>query len=461
MKLAAFLSLSLMLLASANADKLADVPAKRVVRPSVIVPGTPPNLNASVTIRYGSDKPKVILFLMPGYLGGAGSFDRLARQIVALDPSIAVWAVDRRANLLEPQGTVARANPDMLAKMVQEGLPVLPPSKVAFMSDWGLDVTLKDWRTVIQEAQKLTPNVYLGGHSLGAALTGLYAAYDFAGKRGYNDVKGLVMLDGYPGLLSGNPVTRREYDTGASNAIGPIPGLNTLKSNPYVNEFYYGPSLASKADAQARLATLYPDAAAPKSSFIAWPATNLAAAVSTISQRYATIPFLAITAGRATNVGEKASILPRLIGGKDTQQMTGPLDKTKLIGWEKDAATLTDPNDFAKRFWTPLSDAIEWYFPQRLMLDVAAARTDTRGTIYEKELPVWYNAAVTLPVLGISGENGVTKEADFQRYAAAHLDDLTTHTFMGAAHLDMTFAQDDQVARWIVAWLEQNDKDSG
>lgn len=439
--------------APAAAQNLDAVPAKRVVRPSVVVPGTPPNLNASITIRYGSAKPKTILLLMPGYLGGAGSFDRLARQIVNLDPTVAVWAVDRRSNLLEPQGTIGRASPTQLAQIVQNGLPVLPPEKVAYMSEWGLDVTLKDWRVVIQEALKITPNVYLGGHSLGAALSGLYAAYDFNGVRGYTGLRGLVMLDGYPGLLSDQAIPLSDYENGTANTIGTLPGLKNIKNNPYVNEFFYGPALASKADAQARLAAQFPDAQAPQSSFIAWPATNLAAAVSTITQRYATIPFLAITAGRATNVGEKASILPRLIGGKDTQQMTGPLDKTKLIGWETDANTLTDPRDFAKRFWTPLSDAIEWYFPQRLVLDVAAARLNTRDTPYEKTLPVWYTAAIKLPILGITAENGVAKPQDFQRYAISHPQNVTTQTLKGAAHLDMTFAKSDQVARWIVDWL--------
>ena len=41
--------------------------------------------------------------------------------------------------------------------------------------------------------------VILGGHSLGASLTAAYAAWDFNGKPGYQDVDGLVLIDG--GLL--------------------------------------------------------------------------------------------------------------------------------------------------------------------------------------------------------------------------------------------------------------------
>ncbi|RJF73260.1 alpha/beta fold hydrolase [Deinococcus cavernae] len=432
------------------------VPVQRVLRPGLSVAGTPANLNVSITLRYGSKTPGTVLLLMPGYLGGAGSFDRLARQIVALDPKVAVWAVDRRSNLLEPQNRVRFASRAQLETLAREGLPVLPAEKVAYMKDWGLNVTLNDWRAAVQEARKLTPRVFIGGHSLGAALSGLYAAYDFGGQRGYNDVRGLVMLDGYPGLLSGNAVSPQEYQQGANNMIGPIPGTDNLASAPYVNTFFYGPQLASRAAAQARLAAQYPQAPAPPDAFLKWPATNLAAAMTTISQRYTFVPFLALTTGRATNVRETPNPLPRFLGGQDSQRIEGPQDPEKLIGWQGDAQSLTDAQDFARRFWLPLSDATEWYFPQKLALDVAAARLSTTGTPYEQTLPVLYNAAVTLPLLGISAQNGVTTDQDFQQYAEGHIKDLTLHTLPGAAHLDMTYAKSDQVARWITEWLAKH-----
>ena len=99
---------------------------------------------------------------MPGYLGGAGSFDRLARQIVALDPGVAVWAVDRRSNLLEPQAKLARADPATLARIVQRSA-----SNVAFMKDRGPDATLRDWRMAVLEARQLTPNVFPPRRALG------------------------------------------------------------------------------------------------------------------------------------------------------------------------------------------------------------------------------------------------------------------------------------------------------
>ena len=55
----------------------------------------------------GKDAPKparAILLLMPGFLGGAGSFDSLARAIVrrsTAEAPLEAWALDRRSNLLE------------------------------------------------------------------------------------------------------------------------------------------------------------------------------------------------------------------------------------------------------------------------------------------------------------------------------------------------------------------------
>ena len=60
---------------------------------------------------------------------------------------------------------------------------------------------------------------------------------------------------------------------------------------------------------------------------------------------------------------------------------------------------------------------------------------------------------LTLPVLGIAAEQGVTTEAQFRAYAAGTRAPLTVHTLKGAAHLDVTTASGDQVARWIIDWL--------
>lgn len=444
-----------------SAAALAGVSAVRVVRPGVVVPGTPPELNASITVRYGPAKPRTVLLLMPGFLGGAGSFDRLARQIVALGPDTAVWAVDRRSNLLEPQAEIAAAGPARLAQIVRDGLPARPRSSVAFMRDWGLDVTLRDWRVAVREARALTPDVFIGGHSMGGSLTGLYAAYDFGGPagdaapadggRGSDDVRGLVMLDGAPGLLSNQPLTPQNYADGTGGVLGPLTGLKKLPENPYVDAVYFGPRLASRAAAQARLAAAQPGALAPAGGLVGYPATNLAAAMVQLEQRYALLPFLTLNTGRASNALEGDNLIAAVLGGQDSRWVAGPQDRSRPVGWQADPAAPTDPQDFAGRFWTPLGDFSEWYFPNRLTLDLAAVRQGTRGTVFEQDLRVWHRAE--LPALGIVAQRGVSTVAEYRQYAALTGADMTVKTFQGAAHLDITAARSDQVARWILEWM--------
>ncbi|MBZ9714311.1 alpha/beta fold hydrolase [Deinococcus multiflagellatus] len=440
-------------LAAPTEAQLNAVPATRVVMGGAVVPGTPANLNASITVRYGSAKPRAVLLLMPGFLGGAGSFDRLARQIVALNPTVAVWAVDRRSNLLEDHTSILKAGPAALAGLVKDGLPVRTPDSLPYLKDWGLDTTLKDWRVAVQAARALTPNVFLGGHSMGGTLSGLYAAYDFAGVPGARDVRGLVMLDGLPGLMSGQPLTADAYRKGASNPIGPLPGLDGLARAPYVDAVFFSPRLASRGAAQARLAQLDPSGRAPAGGLVPFPATNMAAAMTQLDQRYALIPFMAIKTGQATNATEATNLPTLALGGRDSHWIAGAKDPRQPVGWQADPAAPTDAADFVRRYITPLSDYAEWYFPQRLTLDLAAARTGTRGTPFEKTLPVWHMNTLKLPVLGIAAEQGVTTEAQYRTFAAGTQAQLTTFTLNGAAHLDIVSARGDQVARWIGAWM--------
>ncbi|GGL04254.1 alpha/beta fold hydrolase [Deinococcus radiotolerans] len=430
------------------------VPATRVARSGVTVPGTPAALNTSVTVRYGPSRPAAVLLLMPGYLGGAGSFDRLARQLVHLDPTLAVWAVDRRSNLLEDHAPLLSGNATQLAQVVQRGLPTRDPATLTYMKDWGLDTTLRDWRAAVLEARTLTPNVFIGGHSMGGTLTGLYATYDFGGVRGERDVQGLIMLDGLPGLMSGKPLSLDQYEKGGgTNPIGSLPGLQQLNRAPFVSAPYFSPDLATRAAAQARLAALQPDARAPQGGFASFPATNLAAAMTRLDRRYALLPFMAISAGRATNATDAPFLPSQALGGQDTRWITGATDPARPVGWASDPTQLTDALDFVQRYLTPLTDYTEWYFPNRLTLDLAAARTDTTGTPFERSLPVRSAQTLSLPVLGIAAEQGVTTAEQFRAYAAGTRAKLTTYTLKGAAHLDVTTASSDQVARRIVTWL--------
>ncbi|MBB6098908.1 hypothetical protein HNR42_002343 [Deinobacterium chartae] len=446
---------------------LARVEAQRVERPGWTVPGTPPELNRSVTVRYrspGRATPRAIAVLMPGFLGGAGSLDRLARQIVVLDPGVQVWAVDRRANLLEPQQTLQAAagrTSAELQRLVREGIPPRAANELVYMSAWGLDVTLRDWRTAVLEARRLTPNVYLGGHSLGGVLTGLYAAYDFDGTPGYRDVRGLMMFDGVPGGTSGLPsVDERGYLEGFNTALGRSPGLNDLeqgRASPFVDVPVFSPLLASRAAAGALLAARDPNGISP-GGLVPYPATNLAAALVQLDRHYAPLDAFAVTTGQAVGAQESLSLPAIVINGWNgkglsVRSIEGPQAGVFAVGWQPDPQAPTDALDFVRRFWLPTGDYLEWYFPSRLILDITATPLSTRGSPLENRLKVWHTAQVNLPLLGVAAEDGITSEASYQTYAAQTRTRLETHTLEGYAHLDVVAARSDRLARWVVAFL--------
>jgi pimeloyl-ACP methyl ester carboxylesterase len=70
------------------------------------------------------------------------------------------------------------------------------PATLGFAADWGLRVQLEDVRRVVRLARRGGRRVVLGGHSLGASVAVAYASWDFAGRPGYKDLAGVVLIDG-------------------------------------------------------------------------------------------------------------------------------------------------------------------------------------------------------------------------------------------------------------------------
>ncbi|CAN5847154.1 hypothetical protein BH24DEI2_BH24DEI2_18760 [soil metagenome] len=84
-----------------------EVATDYVTVPGYAEPHTPDVYNRSYYLRYYRaedrvrDTPSTVLILVPGIFGGATSMDELARQLVASTPGLEVWALDRRANVIE------------------------------------------------------------------------------------------------------------------------------------------------------------------------------------------------------------------------------------------------------------------------------------------------------------------------------------------------------------------------
>lgn len=213
--------------------------------------------------------PDTILVLIPGFLGGATTFDPLARDLVSAGGGrIEVWAVDRRPNQLEDRlgalhalAGAQQGDPDAIFEGAQfyfpdtdggiEGVfpepgddfdlnldgdfdPQLPlqdafgalrgpivfeQDDVRFAAHWGIDTYMRDWKILVERARRMVHKkgrVLFGGHSQGTSWASIFAAYDFdpgpGVEAGYQLVDGLILLEG-GGVRppAGTPPTRSEY----------------------------------------------------------------------------------------------------------------------------------------------------------------------------------------------------------------------------------------------------------
>ena len=160
--------------------------------------------------KIGPSRVDTVLVLMPGFQGGAGDFVLVGRDLVQRVDGLQVWAVDRRSQPLEDTKVFddARAGRvsaqqafDYYLGWLADGT-ITPhfeaPSDadLGFAREWGLTTALEDVRRVVLSARRQGKRVILGGHSLGASLTTIYAAWDFGGRPGHRDVDGLVLIDG-------------------------------------------------------------------------------------------------------------------------------------------------------------------------------------------------------------------------------------------------------------------------
>jgi len=140
-----------------------------------------------------------VVVAMPGFLGGAASFDQLARHVVTRASTrrrrVEFWALDRRANCLEDhhgvRAAAAARDPNLAVRYYFHGQQVggrrfagfHSSEQVPFLDGFGLERTVRDWRTVltreIPSPSARRRKLACGGHSLGGPLTAAFAAWDF------------------------------------------------------------------------------------------------------------------------------------------------------------------------------------------------------------------------------------------------------------------------------------------
>ena len=455
-----------------NPALLETVRVERQVIAGFNEPHTPAELNKAIYLRFfwaETTQPRAIVVLMPGIFGGATNFDRMARTIISQDKTLEVWAIDRRSNLLEDHSRLLEswnAKDPLIAwrSFVRDagkpgGFTARPASELGFMGYWGLETHLGDLRNVILQARARAPKVLLGGHSLGSVLVTMYAGWDFAGESGSSSIDGLILLDGAAGNTLAADITQADYENGFDSGFAKTAGSRALESGqalPYFDALGISPTGLAKLSSAALLARFDPNGDSP-GGFVPYPASNLAAGLlgnAGGDNDYSPIPAFSLSAGHAR--GETAlNLFAVLISGWkgfSVGTITGPLPGSSRVEWVAGGPgeqEFTDPIDFANRFWSPLADYQEWYFPSRLTLDLAAVRLEAPVWAQAK-MPLRHLGNLKLPILTAIGGRGVVTEANaFSKLEAKLGLKLEPKIAAGLTHLDVLAATANPIAGWI------------
>jgi len=318
--------------------------------------------------KIGPASARTVLVLVPGTSGGAGDFTLVGRDLARRLPGVQVWALDRRTQALEDtsvfrEGLAGRRTLQQVFDYylgwladpsISPRFRPIDPARFGFARSWGLRVQLEDLRRVVQSARRQGRRVILGGHSLGASVTAAYATWDFAGRPGYRDIDGMVLIDG--GLLG-------TFDT--DTAPGFRRQLAELRrGSPFAD--LLGVGLPWAAGVFAQVGGLY--------------ALREPAAVSPL-QDFALLPPAFRPPVRVTNRG---------MFGYAFDQTTSPeaLDLISVRagalgpGGDWQDGEVTPVARLAELFAQEPVNAIEWYFPRRLTIDVdGASALAARGEI--------------------------------------------------------------------------------
>lgn len=323
------------------------------------------------------------LILVPGFLGGATSFEALARRLVLAAPGWEVWAWDRRANGLEDRKGFS--TPDPWAYYQKYQMP-----EVAFLKDWGLRVHLEDLERVVDQARARGP-VVLAGHSLGASLASLFALYR------PEKISGLILLDGSPSLPR---TSEQQYRQGSSTPFGYTAGLDGLlagQADPYISALGLNPVGLAQAEAQAFMAAQNPQADAP-AGWAKWPGSRMAAALSRIDDRYQPVAIFSVSVGRA--IARESLNLIGLVLGSLAYTVRAPIGKR--VEWA-DTGEPSDPLEFLELYAHPETGFSEWFFPYRLSLDMSA---------WDIAMPELKPRAVPYTVLALGAGRGLLPKAE-------------------------------------------------
>jgi pimeloyl-ACP methyl ester carboxylesterase len=373
---------------------VAAAPASAQVRATSVEGATgpgPAQYNRVFVDKVGSRKAKRVLVLIPGTSGGAGDFTLDAERLVKKVPNLQVWSVDRREQAFEDTSEFQKladgnaslpnafdyylgwvANPS-----VQPHFQPLDESTVPFAREWGLKVELNDVHKVVRAASKHGRKVILGGHSLGASSALAYATWDFNGKPGYKGLDGVVLIDG--GLLgSFDAYNLQQAQQAVQDLSSSSPFLDVLGLNlPWAaGVFAETGGMFAKLAPTDSATTLQSFPLLPSSLNPPFPVTNRALLGYALDETTSALtPDLHVRAGQLADSGS-------------------PRD------WvDGEASTIARVAD---TFGQEPSNAVEWYFPKRLTIDVNGADQLKRNDVESfLGLRTWHTSKVNTPLYAL------------------------------------------------------------
>lgn len=437
--------------------------------PAPAAPYSPPEYDQTGVRRtfLGDAPPRVIVVAVPGLLGGAASFDPWARGLVAAQEGLEVWAVDRRANQFEDRTGIARAldaGDPSIALQYYFGGPGGPPeyagvaqADVAFMAHWGLIVHLRDLHAVVERARATGASVVLAGHSLGAGIASLYAAYrvplEDGGGIGQDYVEALILLDGTVARTGAFGRADRGFGLLGFTIVPTVEDLLSGRSAPYLT-LAYGPQHFVRHAVIAVHAHLDPDGTAP-ASLSRYPISNRALLGVISDDEYALAPAFGVSVGHAVDAAFSGNVTAFLLMGSqgvNSRTVIGVAPGAERVDWSAGdpAREVSDLAALAAARADPDADVSEWYFPLRLLLDVAAIEPRHEGL-----LAFVPSTEVGLPTLAIGADRGLVQSpAGFQSYANTRPGaPIAVVVMPGFTHSDLLLARDNPVIPITLRWL--------
>ena len=411
-----------------------------------------------------------VVVLIPGFLGGAKSFDSVARNTVRdaarARRKIEVWVLDRRANCLEDHHGVkaaARARDIHPAFDYYYGgkevdgktFPGFASSDDAeFLRDFGLKRTVEDWRTVLVREmpgqKRRARKVICGGHSLGGPLTAAFASWDFDGDpettrdAGYNQCAAFVGLDTTVSLSDGDGTpTGTSLITGGASGEAPFinappltPGTMQLPAIAGVGA-YFSPDVESPFNG---LIPTTPEYETTLRVLYSRDAVNFATGVPSIRDFRVThgAVLAAVFDDNSAGLGFIRASLGFITGGQVydknfpapnptlalPQEPKGPLyhwQTYRQVGANGAPIELNDAGQpytsreseitslaaMARTMFEAPSNFIEQYFPTRIVTDVAAAESGDRSGDLEN---LRYDGPSMKPILLIQAKDSDDNE---------------------------------------------------